>query len=131
MKLHELLEQLREWLARPAGERSGKSAYGMCALSRRIHERVWESCPPRSWVAEEVVPALGEVGREIPNCGIADDYTQFLPVFARNVRLRVCNLKRYVKGDPPNFAPGAKLDDDLEIPSIESIMRSAPSIPGP
>ena len=119
--LDSFVSLLREALAVPRNERDLDLARRLCTYSRYTHSSVWQVCPPRAYVKEDIIPLLFESQNAILdtlNATTSPREEERLKVYARNIDLRLDNLEKYVRGVPSDFAPDHKVAEIEEKYSI-------------
>ena len=110
MSLDEYLNNIRAGIREvPPEGRDRDWAHRRCTESRKLHEAIWECRPKREYVFKHVIPLLEDVQRAVQAISVNGGYRRQVKGFARNVGLRVKNLRRYAEGKCSRFAPSAVL----------------------
>jgi hypothetical protein len=99
-------------------------AYRACGVSRRVHEAVLTLRPARAFVRKDVIEELRQLHEAVAQIPAEGELAEQLPLFCRNIRIRLANLELYAAGKRVLISPGAMLADDLRIPTLEEAERT-------
>ena len=108
-QMRKYLDKLASAMRVPPDKRTGTWAKGCCVASRKVHEGVWMGKPCGKHVENKIIRQLKLVSEAVLAVPKRGKHGDGIAVYAENILRRVKNLRRYVKGLPPNFAPDARL----------------------
>ena len=121
------LVRLRRLLEQEAG-RSGPWAHSVCVETREVHVAVWDWRPAAGLVKETIIPIFDRAAKAVEDVPCTDEDPT--DAYARNIRVRIANLRRYIDGLESAIAPGDPLEEapavgPVEIPPLETVADTA------